>query len=109
MTECATPLVLSLFAAGPVAAHGKPKAPKPKITMTQARQTALAAVPGGKIKSGEYENEGQQWIYSFDIATKDGIREVWIDPQTGAVVKNESESRAKEKAEAAADQSAPKS
>lgn len=76
------------------------KAKKPAVTMAQARQTALAEVPGGKIKSGEYEKENGQWIYSFDIKTAKGIREVWVDSQTGKVIKNEAESKAQEKVEA---------
>lgn len=76
------------------------KAKKPAFTLAQARQTALSAVPGGKVKSGEYEKEGGQWIYSFDITTAKGIREVWVDPQSGKVIKNEAESKAHEKVEA---------
>ena len=49
---------------------------KPKITMEQARATALKKAPG-KVKSAELENEHGKLIYSFDIATsKNAITEV---------------------------------
>ena len=79
------------------------KSAKPKITMKQARIAALKAVPDGRIKSAELETEAGKRIYSFDVKTKDGIKEVWVDPQTGEVIKNEAETRAQEKAEKAID------
>ena len=77
-------------------AHDKQK---PAITMAQARATAQAAVPAGKIKSAELEHENGQFIYSFDVKAPDGIQEVWIDAMTGKIVKVEHETAAKEKAE----------
>lgn len=89
-------LTLSFLAFGAAGADGTAKTPNPAVTLVQARQTAQAAVPDGKIKSGEYENEAGQWVYSFDIATKAGIREVWVDSQTGKIVKNEADTPAPE-------------
>ena len=69
-----------------------------KISRAQAEQTALAKVPGGKIKDGELEEEGGKLIYSFDVATpgtKD-ITEVHVDAKTGAVISVEKESAADE-------------
>ena len=71
----------------------------PKITMDQARQAALTAVPGGTVKSEELEKEKGKWIYSFDIQSGKEIREVWIDAETGKVLANKAESPADEKAE----------
>lgn len=71
----------------------------PKITMDQARKAALAAVPGGAVKSQELEKEKGRWIYSFDIQSGKEIREVWIDAETGKVLANKAESPADEKAE----------
>lgn len=67
-----------------------------KITMKQARATALAQVPEGKIKSSELERENGRLIYSFDIRAGSGIKEVQIDATTGAVIEVTDESAANE-------------
>ena len=64
---------------------------KPKVTMAQAREAALKAVPGATVKSEELEKEKGKWIYSFDLQSGKDIREVWIDPETGKVLANEVE------------------
>ncbi len=59
-----------------------------KVTETEAQKIALAKAPGGKIQSGELEEEKGALIWSFDIAmpgTKD-ITEVAVDAKTGAIV-----------------------
>lgn len=66
------------------------KAPTPKVSMAHARAIALKLAPG-KIKSGEYENEGGGWRYSFDIQQKGNVQEIGIDAMTGKVVENKSE------------------
>ena len=66
--------------------HEKP--PIAAITMDQARQTALGAVPGGTIKTAEYEKEAGQWVYIFEVTMASGVREIQIDPQSGAILKN---------------------
>jgi uncharacterized membrane protein YkoI len=73
-----------------------------KITEAEARKTALAAVPGGKVQSHELERENAKLIYSYDIkvAGKSGIEEVNVDAMTGAIVAQEHEdakTEAKEK------------
>lgn len=93
-------LVASILGLGLAAATFARK-PSFPVTMEQARAAALKAVPEGTIKSAELEKEHGKWIYSFDIQSGKELREVWIDPNTGAVVQNEVESPAKEKAEAA--------
>ena len=52
-----------------------------KIAEADARKTALAAVPGGKVQSHELERENGKLIYSYDIkvAGKSGIEEVNVD------------------------------
>ena len=80
------------FAAGSVT--------KPKITMAQARATALKKAPG-TVKSEELENEHGKLIYSFDIATsKSGVTEVNVDAMNGKIVAVQYENAAKEAAEA---------
>jgi len=73
-----------------------------KISEADARKTALAAVPGGKVQSHELEREKGRLIYSYDIkvAGKSGIEEVNIDAKTGEIVAHEHEdakAEAKEK------------
>jgi uncharacterized membrane protein YkoI len=72
---------------------------KPKITMKQARATALERAPG-TVKSEELENEKGKLIYSFDIATsKTDITEVNVDAMNGKIVSVQKENAAKEAAE----------
>lgn len=73
-----------------------------KIPEATARNTALAAVPGGKVQSHELERENGKLIYSYDIkvAGKSGVEEVNVDAITGAIVAHEHEdpkAEAKEK------------
>jgi ribosomal protein S3 len=69
---------------------------KAKITMSQARATALKKAPGN-VKSAELENEGGKLIYSFDIATsKSGVTEVNVDAMNGKIVAVQQENAAKE-------------
>ena len=76
-----------------------------KIEKAAATKTALAEVPGGKVKSSELERENGRLVYSFDISSKGktGIDEVQVDAITGAVVSKTHETPAMEKAEAAAE------
>ncbi len=73
-----------------------------KITMDQARATALAKVPGGTIRSSELERENNNLIYSFDIRVpgKSGIQEVIVDAMDGSVISATHESPRAEKKEA---------
>ena len=75
----------------PKVAVKKTAAPKPKISMAQARKMALKLAPG-KLISSEYENE-HGWRYSFDIQQKGHVQEIGIDGQTGRVVENKSEGK----------------
>ena len=111
-----TAIVAATFAAVPAHAQ-QAKAPaakhettaqfkaEAKVTEKAARATALAQVPGGKVRSGELERENGRLVYSFDIATKGktGIDEVQVDAITGTVLSNKHETPAMEKAEAKAD------
>jgi uncharacterized membrane protein YkoI len=67
-------------------------APKPKISMAQARQIALRLAPG-KVAKSEYEKEGGGWRYSFDIQQKGHIQEIGVNAMTGKVVENKSEGK----------------
>ena len=101
-------LAFSALAAVSLGAGAPKKAPKPAVTLEQAQQAAAAAVPDGKVTHGVYEYEAGKWIYDFDISTPstpEGVREVWVDPQSGKVIKNEAESKAHEKVEAVQERS----
>lgn len=89
-------LVLSTVLPGSAVA----KSQKPKLTMEQARTTALAK-HRGTIKSGELEKEHGKLVYSFDIQTSEGIREVQVDAMTGEIVEDKVESAAEQAQEAA--------
>ena len=78
-----------------------------KVSLADATKTALAKEPG-KIKSSELETEKGILVYSFDIQTKAGIREVQVDANTGAVVSDEVESKEDEAKEKAAEKAAKK-
>lgn len=68
------------------------KAPKARISMAEARSTALKLAPG-KLLSSEYEKEGGAWRYSFDIQQTGHVQEIGIDGMTGKVVENKSEGK----------------
>lgn len=75
---------------------------KAKVTKADAEKTALAKVPGGKVTSGELEEENGKLLWSFDIFTPNSkdITEVQVDALTGAVlsiVKETAKAEAKEK------------
>src|SRR5882672_6799978 len=78
---------------------------KAKVSMADARTTALAA-ENGKVKSEEVEKEKGKQIYSFDIQMPDGLHEVNIDAVTGKVVEDTIENAQDEAAEAAQDKAA---
>jgi Peptidase propeptide and YPEB domain len=108
--KAAIGLVLILALAFSVAASDKKSSQKQlakeaKITMKEARATALKEVPG-KIKEAELEREDGKLIYSFDISTKEGIKEVQIDALTGTVLKVEIETKEQEAKEKAAEHKA---
>ena len=76
---------------------------KPKVSKAQAEQAALAQMKGGKVLSGEYEHESGKYIWSFDIKAGDQLKEVWVDPNTGKVIKVDTETPANEKKERSED------
>ena len=77
-----------------------------KVSLEEARRTALSAVPGGKVQSEELEREKGRLVYSFDIKVgrRSGVEEVGIDAMTGKIIEKKHESAKSEKAEKKADQ-----
>ena len=82
----------SALAATPSHFAGSNLLPQAKITLAQARSTALAARPG-QITDQELENErgGTGLRYSFDIKSKGKTFEVGVDARTGKVLENDRE------------------
>src|ERR1700716_2448855 len=76
-----------------------------KVGEKAARATALAQVPGGKVKKYELEREGGKLLYSYDITSsgKTGVDEVQVDAINGTVLSNKHETPAMEKTEAKAE------
>ncbi|HEV7375423.1 MAG TPA: PepSY domain-containing protein [Pyrinomonadaceae bacterium] len=67
-----------------------------KITMEQARETALKRAPGN-VESSELEREHGKLVYSFDIRNSRGtIDEVQVSAITGKVVRVEHENKKQE-------------
>jgi len=90
--------------------NGEIKAPpelaaRAKVSGETARATAVARVPGGKVVSGELEEEGGMLVYSFDIKVEgqSGVEEILVDALTGELVAEEHESAAQEAVEAHAE------
>jgi hypothetical protein len=70
-----------------------------KITMAQARETALQNA-SGKIEGEELEKEHGKLLYSFDIRNSKGtITEVQVDAKTGKLLSAKEESKADEEKE----------
>lgn len=62
-------------------------APKPKLSMDEARVLALKIAPG-QVEKSDYEKEDGIWRYSFDIAQGKQIHEIGIDAMTGKTVED---------------------
>ncbi len=69
-----------------------------KVSLEQARQIALKALPGGKITAEELEREkgGSGLRYSFDIAVGQTAHEVGVDAADGKVLENSLEGKQKD-------------
>ena len=90
--------VLSLGATGALAASannhfaGSNLLPLAKVSLAQARATAIASRPG-QITDQELEKErgGTGLRYSFDIKNAGKTFEVGVDARTGKVLENKAE------------------
>jgi uncharacterized membrane protein YkoI len=71
---------------------GQALASHAKVTIAQARRTALKEYPG-KITDEELEKEGggTGLRFSFDVKGAAGVHEVGIDARTGKVLENSKE------------------
>jgi len=92
---------VALACASPALASKSSDAAKAKVTLEQARKTALRAVPNAKVKAEELEREHGKLVYSFDLQVpgKPGIEEVQVDAMSGKVVSHQHESAEQERKE----------
>ena len=76
-------------------------ASKPKVSLTSARKTALARVPGAQVESEELEHEHGKLVYSFDLKVPNhaGIEEIQVDANSGKVVSHKHETAEAERKE----------
>lgn len=97
--------VVSLGATGATATDDAKLASQAKVDRLAAEKTALARVPGGKVKEGELERENGKLVWSFDIAKPKthNITEVQVDAISGSVVSVVVETPKDQAKEAAAD------
>lgn len=111
-TATLTFVLLSIGAASPPAHRGSTAPPvdpalaaEARVGMKTAKATALARVPGGRIRSSELERETGKLIYSFDIVArgKPGVDEVNVDAIDGKVLSVHHEGAREERAEALKD------
>ncbi len=84
----------SAFAAAPV--KHKKKTHAALLTRRQAYAALAAHVKGAKILEAELERESGRLIWSFDVETASELREIWLNPVTGALIKSQVESARKE-------------
>jgi uncharacterized membrane protein YkoI len=75
------------------------------VTRAAAEQTALARVPGGRIRAAELEREHGHLVWSFDIvqSTTPNVTEVQVNAINGTVVSIATETPADQAKEAAQD------
>lgn len=85
-------VAISAASVSVLAYTGENLAKDARITMTQARATALKAFPG-QITDEELEREkgGSGLRYSFDIKHNNVTQEVGVDAKTGKVLENAQE------------------
>jgi len=85
----AVPLALCGLALAAQAETPAQLAAQAKVSMIQAREIALKAVPGQVVKQElERESGGSGLRYSFDIKSGKDTREVGVDAKTGKLLEN---------------------
>jgi uncharacterized membrane protein YkoI len=94
-------LVLSLVMLAP--SYAGRKQHRATMSRTAARRAVLKLFPGAAVSGAELEKEHDTLVWSFDLKTDEGTREVWLDARSGKLIKSEMESPAAESAEKSAD------
>jgi hypothetical protein len=65
-----------------------PSASGTRISRAAAERIALRAVPGGRIRSVELEPEHGRLVWKVDVITANGEHGLYIDAQTGKLVRD---------------------
>ena len=102
---CAALLAAGVVMTPALASANAASAKRPAVSMTQARQTALKAYPGGRIAKEELEKEagGSGLRYSFDVKKGGTVYEVGVDAMTGKLLEKSRESTKGEATERASE------
>jgi len=85
------PLIATGLSISAFAYDGAEYAKQAKVTMAQARANVEQATHG-KIKESELEKVKGHLVYSFDVETEKGLREVTVSAEDGEITSNESAS-----------------
>lgn len=89
MVYAAFPLVFAFFLLTACAGQDT-MAKSARISMQDAVRTAEAAVPGGKAKETHLETESGRTVYEVEMVdSTNNTRTVWVDAQTGRIVKHD--------------------
>lgn len=76
---------------------------EPKLALEEASGKARSAAGGGVIERAELEQQGERLVWAFDVkAGTDSIKQVWLDAETGELLKLDSEQGAQREAYAQA-------
>jgi uncharacterized membrane protein YkoI len=84
MRKLITAIALGTIAATAMAATS---APKPKLTLAQARVIALKTAPG-RVANGDHQKEKALGVTSFDIRYEKMNHEAGADANTGQIVES---------------------
>jgi len=84
-------LFLCLLGLNPVFGADDSAPPIERVSMSQARATALRKVPG-KVRDFEFKQRKEKWVYAFKIAGKDQrMHSVVVDALEGKIISKTSE------------------
>lgn len=81
------PLLLFALLAAPAFADREPK-----LGLEEAASKAKAAAGGGPVERASLEQEGERLLWAFEVrAGSDAFKQVWLDADTGELVRLDSE------------------
>lgn len=85
-----TLIIAALVAVGGAGAAAEQR--EPKLSLDEASKKAKEAAGGGRVERGELEEEGGALRWSFDVRTGTAaVTQVWLDADTGKLVRLETE------------------
>ncbi len=75
-----------MLCAGIALAQGEKPTP---VSKDQATKTALDMVKGGTVQSADLKPYGGKQAWAVDVASGDKVQRVWIDAQSGKIIKTD--------------------